>query len=40
LIGHPAPDPEPFDQTLIRVSETVRSYAAKQGSRVQRCHAA
>jgi hypothetical protein len=40
LIGHPAPDPEPLDQTLIRVGETVRSYAARQGYRVQRRHAA
>jgi hypothetical protein len=40
LIGHPAPDPEPLDQTLTRVGETVRNYAAKQGYRVQRCHAA
>ncbi|WIY27512.1 hypothetical protein [Parasedimentitalea psychrophila] len=40
LIGCPSPAPEPIDQTLIRVGETVRSYAAKQGYRIQRRHAA
>jgi hypothetical protein len=40
LIDRPAPTPEPIDQTLIRVGETVRSYAGKQGYRVQRQHAA
>lgn len=40
LIGSPAPAPEPLDQTLSRVGETVRSYAAKQGYRLPRRHAA
>ncbi|MCD9149012.1 hypothetical protein [Pseudophaeobacter flagellatus] len=40
LIDRPEPTPEPIDQTLIRVGETVRCYAEKQGYRVQRRHAA
>ncbi|MFC4215118.1 hypothetical protein ACFP4H_04305 [Pseudophaeobacter arcticus] len=40
LIERPEPSPEPIDQTLIRVGETVRCYAEKQGYRVQRRHAA
>ncbi|WP_417714568.1 hypothetical protein [Pseudophaeobacter arcticus] len=40
LIDRPEPSPEPIDQTLIRVGETVRCYAKKQGYLVQRRHAA
>jgi phage major head subunit gpT-like protein len=40
LIDRPTPSPEPIDQTLNRVGETVRSYAAKQGYRVRCRHAA
>jgi hypothetical protein len=40
LIGHPTPTPEPIDQTLTRVGDTVRSYAAKQGYRLPPRHAA
>ena len=40
LIDRPEPAPEPIDQTLIRVGETVRCYAEKQGYRVQRRNAA
>lgn len=40
LIGSPAPAPEPLDQTLTRVGETVRSYAAKQGYRLPHRRAA
>ncbi|OIQ42794.1 MAG: hypothetical protein BM560_01015 [Roseobacter sp. MedPE-SWde] len=40
LIGRPAPAPEPLDQTLSRVGETVRSYAAKQGYRLPHRRAA
>ena len=40
LIGRPTPAPEPIGQTLNRVGETVRSYAAKQGYKLPRRHAA
>ncbi|OIQ38091.1 MAG: hypothetical protein BM560_20095 [Roseobacter sp. MedPE-SWde] len=40
LIGRPTPAPEPLDQTLTRVGETVRSYAAKQGYRLPHRRAA
>ena len=40
LIGRPTPAPEPLDQTLTRVGEPVRSYAAEQGYRLPRHHAA
>lgn len=40
LIGCPAPAPEPLDQTLSRVGETVRSYAVKQGYRLPHRRAA
>ena len=40
LIGGPTPAPEPLDQTLTRVGENVRGYAAKQGYKLPRRHAA
>lgn len=40
LIGRPTPAPEPIGQTLNRVGETVRGYAAKQGYKLPRRHAA
>lgn len=40
LIGRPTPAPEPIGQTLNRVGETVRNYAAKQGYKLPRRHAA
>jgi hypothetical protein len=40
LIGRPTPTTQPLDQTLTRVGETVRTYAAKQGYSAQRRHAA
>ena len=40
LIGRPATAPEPLDQTLTRVGENVRSYAAKQGYRLPHRRAA
>ena len=40
LIGRPSPAPEPLDQTLTRVGETVRSYAAPKGYKLPHRRAA